>query len=190
MFSVSAMLICNRIHMIKASKMHKKKITYHHKRSVVDPNSGEVISNLEEKVVRLPSEPPFVKMYLDDISQIVGLTPRYKSLLMLMIRKMDYECMITLTPRTRKIMAQELGLGDGSFRNDLTDLVKTGIVRRVASNEFQANPIYFARGDWSSVCKKRREFVMQVKYKTDGTREVTTGSTEIQNDLFDEFMEK
>lgn len=148
--------------------------------------TGDIVSTVENKVVRLPVEPPFVKMYLDDISHIVGLKPSHKKMLLLFIRKMDYECMITLTKRTRSIMAGELGIKEGTFRNQLDSLKKTGIIRSIATNEFQANPMYFARGEWSSVYRKRKEFIMQVKYRTDGTREVTTASAEIQDDLFDQ----
>jgi len=39
---------------------------------VTDVESGQTRATKETNVVRLPSEPPFIKMYIDDLSHLLG----------------------------------------------------------------------------------------------------------------------
>lgn len=164
------------------------KTTYEQQIIVTDVESGDTRAIKETNIIRLPSEPPFIKMYIDDLSHFIGLKERHKEVVFELIRKLDFEGMITLTPRTRASIAERLGITDQSFRNYLSEVVKTGLFKRISHNEFEVNPHYFARGDWQSVYSRRKEFVMEIRY-TDKGRKITSSAAEREpeeRDLFED----
>lgn len=156
---------------IKERRMAKT--TYQQEIIVTDVESGDTRAIKETTIVRLPSEPPFIKLYVEDLSHFIGLKGKHKDVVFELIKKLDFEGMITLTPRTRQAIGERLGITDQSFRNYLSDVVKTGLFKRVSHNEFEVNPHYFARGDWASVYDRRKEFVMEIRY-TDSGRQVSS----------------
>lgn len=141
-----------------------------HSTNVVDINreTGEVIRDRFETVSRVPSEPDFIKLYLQDISHLLDLPKAPSGLLMLLIQTMDYEGMIMLSTAGRKRMAKRLGISDGSFRNYLSLLVKKGLLIRHANNDYEANPNYFARGSWSEIYERRKRLELTVSYDERG----------------------
>lgn len=164
------------------------KTLYEQEIIVTDVESGDTRAIKETNVVRLPSEPPFIKMYIEDLSHFIGLKERHKDVVFELIKKLDFEGMVTLTPRSRNAIAERLGINAQSFRNYLSEVVKTGLFKRISHNEFEVNPHYFARGDWQSVYHRRKEFVMQIRY-TDKGRKITSIAAEREPeemDLFDQ----
>ena len=151
---------------------------------VTDVESGQTRATKETNVIRLPSEPPFIKMYIDDLSHFVGLKERHKEIVFELIKKMDFSGMVTLTARTRGLIAETLGISDQSFRNYLSEVVKTGLFKRISHNEFEVNPHYFARGDWQSVYTRRKDFVMEIRYTKKG-RKISSRAADAEPEDFD-----
>ena len=85
---------------------------------------------------------------------------------------MDYENMITLTSRSKKEIAERIGIKIQTFDNYLKKLTEVDILRRVARGEYKVNPNIFARGEWMKITKRREEWEMIVTYKQDGTRNI------------------
>jgi len=169
-------------------KLRLAKTIFQEEIIVTDVESGDTRATKETNVIRLPSEPPFIKLYIEDLSNFIGLKERHRDVVFELIKKLDYEGMVTLTPRTRAAIAGRLGISDQSFRNYLSEVVKTGLFKRISHNEFEVNPHYFARGDWQSVYHRRKEFVMEIRY-TDKGRKITSRADEIEpeeRDLFEE----
>lgn len=156
---------------------------------VTDVESGQTRATKETNIVRLPSEPPFIKMYIDDLSHFIGLKERHRDVVFELIKKLDFEGMVTLTPRTRSVIAERLKISDQSFRNYLSEVVKTGLFKRISHNEFEVNPHYFARGDWQSVYHRRKEFVMEIRYTAKG-RKITSSASEIEPETGDMFEDQ
>lgn len=148
----------------------------------VDMRTGEIASESTATVTRLPAEPPYVKLYLDDLTRVLDLAAGPKDLLMVLVRKIDYEGMITLSPSSRRRMAGTLGIADQTFRNRLRDLVKAGVLLRRGHNEYEANPMYFARGDWRDIYERRKALTMSITYSERG-KSISTQSEAIQEDL-------
>ena len=146
------------------------KTTYQQEIIVTDCESGDTRAIKETNVVRLPSEPPYIKMYIDDLSHFIGLKEKHKGVVFELIKKLDFEGMITLTARSRQAITEKLGISDQSFRNYLSEVVKTGLLKRISHNEFAVNPHYFARGDWSSIYDRRKDFVMEIRYTAEGRK--------------------
>ncbi|HGO6848059.1 TPA: hypothetical protein ACK80Q_003100, partial [Legionella pneumophila] len=82
-------------------------------------------------------------------------------------KKMDYEGIITLTKSSRERLAEQVGVKETAVRNQITKLCQKGILRRVGTGEFEANPNLFARGDWSDIYKRRRDFKLVITYEDD-----------------------
>jgi len=57
----------------------------------LDHSTGEVLSTEDVIVARIPKEPAYVKMYIEDLSRIVGLSAGAQSVLYELAGKIDYE---------------------------------------------------------------------------------------------------
>lgn len=173
----------------RTPKLRMAKTIYQEEVIVTDVETGQTRAMKETNVIRMPSEPPFIKMYIDDLSHFIGLKERHRDIVFELIKKLDFEGMVTLTARTRAGIADRLGISDQSFRNYLSEVVKTGLFKRISHNEFEVNPHYFARGDWQSVYHRRKEFVMEIRY-TDKGRKITSRADSIEpepeRDLFED----
>lgn len=185
MYSVKKVQICqDAIFVVPYKKGTKKGIPMTNKRLLnqtttthTDFKTGEIRSESKTNVVRLPQEPPYVKMYIDDLCDLMHIPAAQKQTLELLIRKLDYEGFITLSPRYRKQLCERLKIKDQTFRNRLAALCKTGVMRRHSTNEYEVNPRYFARGEWRHICERREAFKMTVKYSENG-REIITEAEE------------
>ena len=156
----------------------------------VDHGTGEVRSESREQVLRLPQEPPYVKMYLDDLGAVLGVPAGPRDLLYHLVRKLDYDGFISLTPGARERICDAADIKRQTLANYLNTLCKSGILKHRGRGEYEMNPQYFARGDWKDICQRRADFVMQVKYRADGTKEVTGRASSEQLDLEDVISQK
>lgn len=159
--------------------MTTKKIVQQTKAHVIDMRSGEVVETTSTNVFRLPSEPPYVKMYLDDLCGLIKVPDGHKGLLISLLRRLDYDGYIVLSPRSRKEIAASMGIADQTFRNRLNELCKTGVIHRASTNEYLVNPTYFARGEWRTICSQREAFQLKITYSDKG-RKIETGKVEAE----------
>lgn len=159
-----------------------KKIVQQTTNTVTDLNTGEVRQTETTNVYQIATEPPYVKLYLDDLCNLIKIPDAQKNLLMALLRRLDFEGYIILSARARKDIAASLNIKDQTFRNMLNCLCKSEILRRVSTNEYQANPNYFARGEWKSICTRREAFKVEITYH-DGQRKIRTGKCEVQQEM-------
>lgn len=162
--------------------MSTKKVIHSTVAQVVNLQTGEIVETSSTNVFRLPSEPPYVKMYLDDLCVLISVPDSQKTLLLHLLRRLDYEGYITLSPRARKDISKTLGIADQTFRNRLNELCKSGLIKRVSTNEYMANPAYFARGEWKSICQRRQAFELKITYSEKG-RDIRTDKVAQQEEL-------
>jgi hypothetical protein len=129
------------------------------------------------RIVRLPQEPPYVKMYIEDLTAVMKLPSGTKDLLHHLLVKMDYENMITLTTRSKREIAERVGIKIQTFDNYLKKIVESGIFLRVGRGEYKVNPSLFARGEWNKISKQRDEWwKLTITYKSNGKREIVGSS--------------
>lgn len=158
--------------------MAGKRIITQHTTTHTDRETGEITSETKDNVYRLPQEPPYIKMYIDDLCHLKQIPTAEKNCLELLLKKLDYEGFITLSPRYRKQVCEKLGIKDQTFRNRLGVLCKTGVLRRQATNEYEVNPNYFARGEWRHISERRESFKMTITYSAKKGREIVTDADE------------
>lgn len=136
----------------------------------MDHSSGEITASEDVNVVWIPREPPYVKMYIEDLSRIVGLSSGAQSVLYELASKIDYDGIVTITKGTRNRIAEKTGLKEPTVRNRISDLVSAGVMRKAGYCEYEMNPNLFAKGDWQDIYKRRQAFKLEVTYSEDGDR--------------------
>ncbi len=162
----------------------KKRIVREENTTHFNHETGEIKQESHTTTTVHDTEPPYVKMYLKDLSNILEIPHGPRALLMQLVESLDYEGYITLNPARKKIikikMAKALGkekeISDGTFRNYLSKLVKSEILRpsEMGRGLYEMNPRYFARGTWKEISERRRNFGvnLNIRYSSDGNREI------------------
>ena len=159
--------------------LKQERVVYNECKKEINFSTGEVKTEEITNVVKIPKEPPYVKMYIDDLAKILELTSGCRSLLYFLIKKMDYEGIITLTKSSRDRLAQQIGVKETAIRNQITQLCQKGILKRIGTGEFEANPNLFARGDWSDIHKRRKNFKLTIRYENEVR--ILNGSSPIED---------
>lgn len=142
-------------------------------REIVNHETGQVVRQEHERVMQLPQEPEYIKLYLQDLADILDVPAGPQGLLMALVRKLDYEGMITLSPAARDRIAALLKIKTHTLANYLTMLCEKGILKRTGRGEYEMNPSLMAKGSWPEILKRRATFQMIVTYAADGTRTIT-----------------
>lgn len=161
------------------------KVVRMHTNTEIDHSTGEIRRESKTDVLHFPSEPPYIKMYLDDISTLLSIPDSEKRVLTLMLKKLDYDGYITLSKRYRMLMCEQLGIKDQVLRNKIAKLKKSGVIASASYGEYMVNPNLFARGQWKDVVEQRRRFEMRISYSPDGERRIETEVVEEQPDFFE-----
>lgn len=142
--------------------------------TVTDLRTGEAIHHRSHKVVHLPKEPAYVKLYVQDLGDLIGLTDNEKAVLFMLATKIDFEGIASLNAASRRRIANACGISNGSFRNAISALCRKGIMQRIDSNEYAVDPRYFAKGEWRDILHRRKDFELRIRYTANGEREVST----------------
>ncbi|QBY46982.1 replication/maintenance protein RepL [Arsenophonus nasoniae] len=132
--------------------------------------TGEVKTIEDVSVLRFPKEPAYVKMYIDDLSKIVGISAGSQNVLYELVTKIDYDGIVTITKGTRERIAVKTGLKETTVRNKISDLVASGIIKKSGYCEYEMNPNLFAKGDWHDIYKRRCGFKLEINYSKKGER--------------------
>lgn len=141
--------------------------------TAIDFSTGEVKSETKTNVYKLPQEPEYIKLYLQDINKIFNLPKGCSPALYEILKKMNYDGEIVLNKYVKAECAKNSNLKPSSFDNCITDLVKKDILKRKATGTYLANPHLFGKGSWSDICKQRN-FYLTVKYSKNGREIVPT----------------
>ena len=154
----------------------KERVVYSEMTRTVNHETGVVNEEEHRKVVKLPQEPPYVKMYIEDLAAVLNLPIGVRGLLYALVQRIDYDGIITLGSTSKKKIAERLKITVGTFDNYLTKLVKAGVLKRIGRGEFEVNPHLFARGDWAEVRRRRdnfgKTFRMTITYSPGGKRKI------------------
>jgi hypothetical protein len=138
------------------------KVTY--ERTLINHESGEIIS--EEFIHRRGAEPPFIKLYLDCICNFKGLSKSLNPILIEFLKYMTYANtsennggqIIYLNAEMKRQIALSTGKTVKRVEQAITDFVKTGVFRRIATSTYQVNAELFGKGDWKDIKNIRATF--------------------------------
>lgn len=138
------------------------KVTY--ERVVVDHETGVVTQ--EEFIHRRGAEPPFIKLYLDCLCNFKGLSKSLNPILLEFLKYMTYANtaepsggqVIYLNAALKKQIALNTEKTVKRIEQAITEFVKSGIFRRIATGTYQVNADLFGKGDWKDIKNIRATF--------------------------------
>lgn len=141
-------------------------ITYKETRALFDDRTGEL--HQEERIIkrRLPKEPDFIKLYLDDVMMLSDIPKQKSDILYLLLRKMNYDNEITIIGSIKKQISDELDCSLGTIDKALHLLVEKKVLIRKDRGLYIANPRLFGRGRWEDI----EELRLSIEYKRDGKK--------------------
>lgn len=117
-------------------------------------------------------EPPYVKVYFQDILYLQDVSKKYLGVMYALLKRVSYAgdenpLCVTINKGTKKNICKEIGWKNPvSIDNAIQVLMKGGIIRRVERGMYQFNPYFFGRGNWADISKVR----MSVDYDAHGRR--------------------
>lgn len=145
-----------------------------YKHLVTDGETGEVIKRSHVTAARskLPDHEPFVKLFIADVAKLENLKPGHFKVLHSLAYLTDYEGNVWVSPQRRKEMAVSHGINERTVQNIISQLVGCGMLVKLGMMQYQLNPHYFGRGDWSAILLQRENFSLKIRY-SDAGREAT-----------------
>lgn len=125
-----------------------KTIRHRTETTTVDGQTGEALRHESTVTYRVPGEPPFVKVYFEAFADELLLNGLHVMQIIHMVRRMDFDNVITLTPGVRVRISEALNMTVGTFNNYLNTLLEKDVFRRIGHGEFVANPKYISKGGY------------------------------------------
>jgi len=123
---------------------------------VLDTNSGEIIDNVKLVGVKEDNKfktVKFVKVFVEDLSAIFGLSSLEYKLLFKIIQMINYENVLLVPKYIKDKMAKELGVNPLSVNNSIRNLTNKGLLAKLTSGAYKVNPHYFGKGKWDNIQK-------------------------------------
>ena len=134
---------------------------------IVDHETGEIKSRREERTAYIEQEPPYVKLYLDNVLFLSDLPKGLSGILMALLERMPYTGKgFAINGAIRREIAKELGSTEGSIRNAIMNLTKGNLLIRIDTGLYQFNPYFFGRGDWKDIERLRLEITYDYRGRT------------------------
>jgi len=148
--------------------MQTKKFTRIHQETVIDEDGVQKLHTSRESFT-IPSEPPYVKLYLADVGAIHGLSKSQSEVLFQLAMLIGWDGVVSVSKtRFEKSIKSRVGVEYQSFKNIVAKLVEKGIFLRAGRGELEANPFIFARGDWPSIYERRKKVELTITYDENG----------------------
>lgn len=138
----------------------------------VDGDTGECLgTDIRIQSFQHEVEPPYVKLYTQDIGRLYGLTESTQSVLMALAKHMVYRTnVIVLYGPIKTILMQELGMNKNTFNKAIDTLYKQGILIRQSRACYVLDPELFGSGSWADVKRVR----LSIEYHADGSKSFRT----------------
>jgi len=132
---------------------------------LVTDENGEITAKTQTSVFNVPTEPPFVKMYLSDILYLKDMPRGLNPVLHIFLKNIQYNSnKLILNSSLKKQMANEINLSVATLEKALTQFVKANILSREDKGIYVFNPYLFGCGTWTNI----KEIRTQTKYTLDG----------------------
>jgi hypothetical protein len=139
-------------------------------------SDGTQVVDIKTSAVLVEGEPPFVKLYLDDIVMLSDLPKSCSDVLFTLIQNsMTYGNKLLINNHVKKEIQSQLGYKTTqSVANAITKFVKADILKRIDIGTYQLNPNLFAKGYWVDIQKLRAEWLeLKIRYDSNGKRHLS-----------------
>lgn len=159
----------------EAKRPTTKKVYREEEQQNINFDTGQISTSTRTNVAHFPAEPPYIKLYLDDIAVMHNLPKGSSNLLHELLRQVNYEGLINLNSSVKDKIAKTLSYKNRqSVDNGLSKLCKENLLRSHARGVYEVNPHLFGKGDWGTIFLRRQSFTMQVHYDEKGNRHIKT----------------
>lgn len=146
--------------------MKKAKKTFVKEVSKVETVNGEILKDSRLEETQFESEPPYVKLYLQDIARLRDLTNSQQKILNELIYDMGYNNIVPNYKPVKEMIAKKLGMAYNTLDQGIKMLHKKGILIRKARGLYLVDPNLFGRGSWKDIKRIR----LTIDYNEDGTK--------------------
>lgn len=143
--------------------MAKKNVVKESSTITIDGATGEVQQISKTQQYQVEAEPPFVKLYINDIIRLKDLPPATSSVLHSILGYMTYNNEIVLVAIIKRRMCEALGITMNTLNKSIDNLHKCGILIRVEPGLYVVDPELFGKGSWKDIKNIR----LQIDYTTD-----------------------
>ncbi len=137
-------------------------------KETIDVETGELKSHVSTQVFGLEKEPPYIKMYIEDIARLKELPHGMNRILLEMIKSMGYNNIIAAYKPIKTIMCNNLGIKMDYLNKAISTFHKKGLLIRLDRGIYMADPELFARGKWEDIKNLR----LVIEYSKDGTKKL------------------
>lgn len=148
--------------------MSNKKVSQSKITETVDLDSGEVRQTVSTKTFGIEKEPPYIKMYIDDIARLKELPPGMNKILIELIKSMGYNNVIPAYKPIKMMICNNLNIRMDYLNKAISTFHKKGLLIRLHRGIYMADPELFARGKWEDIKNLR----LVIEYSAKGTKEI------------------
>ena len=148
----------------------KEKIYVREVNEIKNIDTGEIIQSSRTEISSFEKEPPYVKVYLEDIGKLNGLNPAEQKLINELVFNMGYNNIVPAYKPIKQAIANKLELSYNTVNEAVKSLHKKGILIRKERGFYIMDPNIFGRGSWKDVKNIR----MTIDYNDDGSKTINT----------------
>jgi hypothetical protein len=152
-----------------------QKVIFEKTETFLDHKTGEIHEEINYQTIKIPKEPPFVKLYLEDLIKLNNLPKSNSSVLYELVKLVNYDGEINLSPFSKERIVKILKIKNPkSLDNSIQQLVKTDIMKRIGRGCFLLNPSLFAKGSWSDIRRLREKYIeLKITYNNNGKKDIS-----------------
>lgn len=120
-------------------------------------NDGTLLAEDVHEVIPIGKEPPYFKVYIQDLGNIMGLTPAEQTVFYCLCRSMGWSGLVVLIKIVKDMLVKESGYSFATIKQAIINLTKKGFLIRKARSAYLVNPKYCAKGEWGDIKATRIE---------------------------------
>lgn len=139
--------------------MDLKKVIKQSTETTIDSKTGEILEVTDRKEYKIPKEPDYIKLYIQDISFLMNLPNN--DVLFCLLKKMNYDGEVIIIKPIAEEICQLANLKNTEyFYKIIKKYCEKNILIKKDRGLYLMNPYYFGRGKWEDIQKIR----LQIDY--------------------------
>lgn len=159
---------------------------------IVITRDGELMDVEQHQSIAVGEEPPYYKVYLQDLSNVFGLAPAERAVWEVLCANMSFTNIVVLIKPIKNILVQTTGKKYETIKAAIKSLTAKGLLIRQERAVYMINPHYAARGKWQDIKALRLIIEYNEQGRSIEVKKVTNKTIEVEEhrpkqlELFDE----
>lgn len=142
--------------------------------------SGEILNVEQHLSIPVGDEPPYYKVYLQDLSNVLGLAPAEHMVWEVLCSNMSFNNIVVLIKPIKDMLVETTGRKYETIRAAIKSLVAKGLLMRQARAVYMVNPKYAARGKWQDIKALRMTIDYNAKGRNIEVKKITKKFIEVE----------